>query len=157
MGAVVPPFISTMTGTLDGKGRVCIPSTYRQILASQTMTGVYVCPSFYEPALECFGEDVLQAFHQQLAAQDPFFASEGDDKSFAILSMTQLLSHDENGRVRLPDEFIAHAGLKDKVTFVGMGRKFQVWETERFAQIQAERLARARAVRDGQRSHGGGE
>ena len=100
---------------------------------------------------------MLQAFHQQLAAQDPFFASEGDDKSFAILSMTQLLSHDENGRVRLPDEFIAHAGLKDKVSFVGMGRKFQVWETERFAQIQAERLARARAVRDGQRSHGSGE
>jgi transcriptional regulator MraZ len=155
MGAV--PFISTMTGTLDGKGRVCIPSAYRQILASQAMTGVYVCPSFYEPALECFGEEVLQAFHQQLAAQDPFFAPEGDDKTFAILSMTQLLSHDENGRVRLPEEFIAHAGLKDKVTFVGMGRKFQVWETDRFAPIQAERLARARAVRDGHRGNGGGE
>jgi MraZ protein len=155
MGAV--PFISTMTGTLDGKGRVCIPSAYRQILAAQTMTGVYVCPSFYEPALECFGEEVLQAFHQQLAAQDPFFAPEGDDKTFAILSMTQLLSHDENGRVRLPEEFIAHAGLKDKVTFVGMGRKFQVWETDRFAPIQAERLARARAVRDGHRSNGSGE
>src|ERR1700733_15381502 len=130
MGAV--PFISTMTGTLDGKGRVCIPSAYRQILAAQTMTGVYVCPSFYEPALECFGDDVLQAFHQELAAQDPFFAAEGDDKSFAILSMTQLLAHDENGRVRLPDDFIAHAGLKDKITFVGMGRKFQIWESDRF-------------------------
>lgn len=155
MGAV--PFISTMTGTLDGKGRVCIPSAYRQILAAQTMTGVYVCPSFHEPALECFGDDVLQAFNQALAAQDPFFGAEGDDKSFAILSMTQLLAHDENGRVRLPDDFIAHAGLKDKVTFVGMGRKFQIWETDRFAPIQAERLARARAVRDGHRGNGGGQ
>jgi MraZ protein len=154
MGAV--PFISTMTGTLDGKGRVCIPSAYRQILAAQTMTGVYACPSFYEPALECFGDDVLQAFHQALAAQDPFFGAEADDKSFAILSMTQLLAHDENGRVRLPDDFIAHAGLKDKVTFVGMGRKFQIWESDRFAPIQAERLARARAVRDGHRGDGGG-
>lgn len=156
MGAVVPPFISTMTGTLDGKGRVCIPSVYRQVLAAQTMTGVYVCPSFYEPALECFGEDVLQAFHQQQAAQDPFFAAEGDDKTFAILSMTQLLAHDENGRVRLPEEFIAHAGLKDKVTFVGMGRKFQIWESDRFAPIQAERLARARAMRNSHRGNGGG-
>jgi MraZ protein len=121
------------------------------------MTGVYVCPSFYEPALECFGDDVLQAFHQELAAQDPFFAAEGDDKSFAILSMTQLLAHDENGRVRLPDDFIAHAGLKDKITFVGMGRKFQIWESDRFAPIQAERLARARAVRDGHRGNGGGQ
>jgi MraZ protein len=156
MGAAVSPFISTMTGTLDGKGRVCIPSAYRQILAAQTMSGVYVCPSFYEAALECFGEEVLQAFNQQLAAQDPFFASEGDDKSFAILSMTQLLAHDENGRVRLPDEFIAHAGLKEKITFVGMGRKFQIWECEKFATVQAERLARARAVRDNHRTNGGG-
>jgi MraZ protein len=155
MGAV--PFISTMTGTLDGKGRVCIPSAYRQILAAQTMTGVYACPSFYEPALECFGEDVLQAFHLQQAAQDPFFAAAGDDKTFAILSMTQLLAHDENGRVRLPDEFIAHAGLKDKVTFVGMGRKFQIWETDRFAPIQAERLARARAMRGAPQSNGAAE
>jgi transcriptional regulator MraZ len=155
MGAV--PFISTMTGTLDGKGRVCIPSSYRQILATQTMTGVYVCPSFHETALECFGEDVLQAFHQQLAPQDPFFAAESDDKSFAILSMTQLLAYDENGRVRLPDELIAHAGLKDKVTFVGMGRKFQIWETERFAPIQAERLARARAIRVAPHGNGEGE
>ncbi|MGD0864429.1 MAG: division/cell wall cluster transcriptional repressor MraZ [Rhizomicrobium sp.] len=155
MGAVVPPFISTMTGTLDGKGRVCIPSAFRQVLLAQGTVGAYVCPSFYEPALECFGEEVLQAFHQQQASQDPFFAAEGDDKTFAILSMTQLLAHDENGRVRLPDEFIVHAGLKDKVTFVGMGRKFQIWETDRFAPIQSERLARARAVRDGHRSNGG--
>jgi MraZ protein len=155
MGAV--PFISTMTGTLDGKGRVCIPSAYRQILAAQTTAGVYVCPSFHEQALECFGDDVLQAFHQQLGTQDPFFAVEGDDKSFAILSMTQLLAHDENGRVRLPEEFIAHAGLKDKVTFVGMGRKFQIWETERFAPIQAERLARARAMRGTPHGNGAAE
>jgi MraZ protein len=155
MGAV--PFISTMTGTLDGKGRVCIPSSYRQILAAQPMSGVYVCPSFYEPALECFGDDVLQAFHQQRSAQDPFFAAENDDKSFAILSMTQLLAHDENGRVRLPEEFIAHAGLKDKVTFVGMGHKFQIWESDRFAPIQAERLARARAMRVAPHGNGSGE
>ncbi|MGD0143906.1 MAG: division/cell wall cluster transcriptional repressor MraZ [Rhizomicrobium sp.] len=156
MGAVVPPFISTMTGTLDGKGRVCIPSAYRQILATQSMPGVYVCPSFYEPALECFGDDVLQAFHQQQASQDPFFTAERDDKTFAILSQTQLLAHDENGRVRLPDEFIAHAGLKEKVTFVGMGSKFQIWASDRFAPIQAERLARACALRDGRRSNGDG-
>jgi MraZ protein len=156
MGTVIPPFISTTTGTLDGKGRVCIPSAYRQILAVQNMSAVYACPSFYEPALECFGEDVLQAFHQQLAAQDPFFAPEGDDKTFAIMSMSQSLSFDENGRVRLPDEFISHAGLKDKVTFVGMGRKFQIWEAERFTSVQAERLKRARAVRESSKTGGSG-
>jgi MraZ protein len=156
MGMPIPPFISTMTGTLDGKGRVCVPSGFRQILAVQNMSTVYVCPSFYEPALECFGEDVLQDFHQQLASKNPFFAPDNDDQSFAILSMSQSLAFDDNGRVRLPDDFIAHAGLKEKVTFVGMGRKFQIWESDRFVPVQVERLARAKAVRESFKTGGGG-
>ena len=138
-----------MTGTLDAKGRVCIPAAFRDVLTSQSTTGVYVCPSFAEAALEGFGDEVLQEFHQRQAAEDPFFSQVNDDKVFAVLSMTQLLPRDENGRVRLPDEMIAHAGLKDRVTFVGMGRKFQIWDSERFAPVQAERLKRALAQRTG--------
>ena len=143
------PFISTMTGTLDAKGRVCVPAPFRDVLTSQSTAGVYVCPSFAEAALEGFGDEVLQEFHQRQAAEDPFFSQVNDDKVFAVLSMTQLLPRDENGRVRLPDEMIAHAGLKDRVTFVGMGRKFQIWDSERFAPVQAERLKRALAQRTG--------
>lgn len=144
----VQPFISTITATLDGKGRVCIPAGYRQILAAQNTVGVFVCPSFYEDALECFGDDVLQFFHRQQAELDPFFTATHDDKSFAVLSNTQLLTTDENGRVRLPEDFIAHASLKDRVSFVGLGRKFQIWDAERFAALKADKMARARALRD---------
>jgi MraZ protein len=147
MSGALQPFISTMAGTLDGKGRVCIPATYRQILAAQNTQGVFVCPSFHEDALECFGDDVLQFFHRQQAELDPFFAATHDDKSFAVLSNTQLLTADENGRVRLPEDFIAHAGLKDRVSFVGLGRKFHIWDAERFAALRAEKMARARALR----------
>jgi MraZ protein len=142
------PFISTMTGTLDAKGRVCIPAAFREVLSAQGTAGVYICPSFAEGALEGFGDEVLQEFHQRQAAEDPFFSQVADDKAFAILSMSQLLPRDENGRVRLTDEMIAHAGLKDRVTFVGMGRKFQIWDSERFAPVLAERLKRALAARN---------
>jgi MraZ protein len=147
MSGVAQPFISTVTGTLDAKGRVCIPASYRQVLGTQNTAGVYVCPSFIDPALEAFGDTLLQAVHQRLSALDPFFSEAHDDQAFAVLSSSQLLTLDEQGRARLPDAFIAHAKLKDRVTFVGMGQKFQIWEPDSFAPIQAERLARARAAR----------
>jgi MraZ protein len=147
MTGLLQSFISTTAGTLDGKGRVCIPAPYRQILAAQSTNGVYVCPSFYEETLECFGDDILQAFHARQAELDPFFAASHDERAFAVLSNTQLLVADENGRVRLPDEFIAHAGLKERVNFVGLGRKFQIWDVERFAASRSEKLARARSLR----------
>jgi MraZ protein len=145
-----PPFISMSTGVLDKKARVCIPAPYRQILAAQSTNGVYVCPSFSEPTLECFGEDVLQEFHQAQAHEDPFFTETHDVKTFSVLAMTQLLAVDDTGRVRLPDAMIAHAELTENVTFVGMGRKFEIWDTPRFAAVLAERLAAARAMRKSQ-------
>ena len=155
MAAEAQPFISTVTGTLDGKGRVCIPAPFRDILTAQNTAGVYICPSISDPALEGFGDLVLDRFHARQSEKDPFFTPDFDDMAFAILSMTQLLPRDENGRVRLPEDFIAHAGLKDRVTFIGMGTKFQIWEPERFAQMRETRLKRALAVRDAQKNGGG--
>ena len=48
--------------------------------------------------------------------------------------------------MRLPDEFIAHAGLKGSILFAGLGRKFQIWDAERYREIEAENLKRAIAL-----------
>ena len=47
--------------------------------------------------------------------------------------------------MRLPDALIEHAGLKDKVVFVGKAQKFQIWDAERYAPIEAEAIARVKA------------
>ncbi len=150
------PFISRVTGKLDGKGRVCIPATYRQILAAQNTPGVYLCPSFHEATIEGFGEDVLQKFHRMQAELDPFFASEHDDRARAVLTTTELLPLDENGRVRLPDDMIAHAGLKESVIFVGLGTKFQIWEPDSFKPVFARTIDNVRALRDASKNGGAG-
>lgn len=143
----VQPFISTVTGVLDAKGRVCIPAPFRQILAEQGTKGVYVCPSFADPAIDGFGDLLMGAVAERLAAADPFFSAAHDDQAQAVLAASTLLTLDEQGRVRLPDPLIAHAAIGDRVTFVGMGRKFQIWDPERLAPVQAARIERVRAAR----------
>lgn len=144
----IQPFMSTVMGTLDSKGRVCVPASYRQILAAQNTSGLYICPSFFEGALEGFGQSVLDALHARLSSLDPFMSVAHDDTAYAIISRTQLLPADEQGRVRLPDAMIEHAGLKDKIVFIGMSQKFQIWDAERFSPIDAERIARMKSARE---------
>ncbi|MGC9953296.1 MAG: division/cell wall cluster transcriptional repressor MraZ [Rhizomicrobium sp.] len=158
MSLQVQPFISTVPGTLDSKGRVCIPAPYRQILAAQNTPGVYICPSVFEAALEGFGQTLLDAVHERFAKLDPLFSQEYDDEATTSSPKMRLLLFDEQGRVRLPDEMIAHAGLKDQVVFVGMVQKFQIWDPQRFAPVEAARIARVRAKRElelARRSGGG--
>lgn len=145
MTGLVQPFISTVPGSLDSKGRVCIPATYRHLLAAQNTPGVYICPSFIDPAIEAFGQTVLDGINTRLANQDPFFSASYDDEATALLARTQLLPVDENGRIRLPDALIEYAGLKDKIVFVGKAQKFQVWNAEAYAPVEAEALARVKA------------
>lgn len=148
MTGSIQPFISTVTGSLDAKGRVCVPATYRHILAAQApqgnqnTAGVYVCPSFIDPALEAFGQTLLDTMHARLSAHDPFFSAAFDDQATALIARTQLLVADDQGRVRLPDQMIEHAGLKDRVVFVGKAQKFQIWNADAYAPIEAEALAR---------------
>ena len=145
MTGLVQPFISTVPGSLDSKGRVCIPATHRHLLVAQNTTGVYICPSFIDPALDAFGQTLLDSIAARLASQDPFFSASFDDEATALIARTQALPIDENGRVRLPDPMITHAGLKDKIVFVGKAQKFQIWDTERYASIEAEAIARVKA------------
>ena len=144
MSGLVQPFISTVPGSLDAKGRVCIPATYRHILSAQNTAGVYVCPSFIDPALEAFGQALLDSVNTRLAAIDPFFSPGFDDQATALIARTQLLVADDQGRVRLPDAMIEHAGLKDRVVFVGKAQKFQIWDADRYAPLEAEALARVK-------------
>ncbi len=145
----VQPFVSTIVNKLDAKGRVSVPAAYRQILAQQKTAGVYCFSSFVFPALEAFGEALIGEFTERLNALDPFFSEDHDAQAQAVLSASRLLSFDDEGRVRLPDDFIAHARISSRVTFVGMGRKFQIWDPDQFAPVEQARIEHARASRAG--------
>jgi MraZ protein len=150
MTIVVRSFISTFSGSLDSKGRVCIPALYRQILTAQETPGVFLCPSFVYAALEGFGQTQLAAAAARLAGLDPFFSAALDDQAAQVLAESHALPLDENGRVRLPEAMIASANLKSDVLFVGLGEKFQIWDPQIYAPVKAERLERARAQRAAQ-------
>jgi MraZ protein len=145
MTVPVQPFITTFAGSLDAKGRVCIPAAYRTILTAQGTPGVYVVPSISGVALDCFGQALLDETAAHLAAQNPFLSPDFDDQATILIAATHILAPDENGRVRLPDALIEQAGLKDKVLFAGKVKKFQIWDADRYAVLAAEAMARMKA------------
>ena len=137
-------FMGTSSGSLDKKGRICIPASYRQVINAQNPNIVYVRCAILTPSLEGFGAQVVQDFLNAQAASDPFFTAAHDADAYEALGMSHDLAIDETGRVRLPDEFIAYAGLKDGVSFVGLGTKFEIWDSTQFAKVREERAAAAR-------------
>ena len=154
MTALVQPFISTVPGSLDGKGRVCIPATYRHLLSAQNTRASTSAPASSIPrskpsARRCWTAST-RGWPGRIRSSPPAI----DDEATALIARTQLLPIDENGRIRIPDAMIAHAGLKDRIVFVGKAQKFQIWDAERYAPVEAEALARVKARMERARGRG---
>ena len=137
-------FVSTFTNKIDAKGRVSIPAPFRAVLerdgyAHASAGGIYCYPALEAPALDAGGERLAKKIDGLLSGL-PDYSDERDELSVALYGDVQVLTLDGDGRISLPENLRAHAGLTTQVTFVGLGDKFQMWEPGRFA----DRRERAR-------------
>lgn len=140
-------FVSTTINKLDAKRRVSVPASFRQILAKQDMQGFYCLPSDIHPALEGFGTPVLSFYQNRQATAEPLRSDDYDVAAQEVFGDSRLLEFDDQGRVTLPPELLEHAGITERVLFVGLNQKFQLWDPERFKKVRQDRIARARSTR----------
>ncbi len=139
-------FISTYTNRLDAKGRVSIPAPFRAVLAVDGFDGLYCCPTLDRRAVDAGGNALRQKIRQMLANFEPL-SEDHELLSTTLIGESEVLKLDQDGRVILSDTIREHAGIADRVTFVGQDYKFQIWEPERFIAYREEAKNRLRDIR----------
>ena len=135
-------FLSTFETKIDRKGRVSIPAPFRSVLEFQGYPGVYLFPSFTSNAIDGGGQELIDQISLSVEKMQ-LFAEETDALSTALFSDTYSLSYDQDGRISLPEIFIDHANLSERVIFVGQGRKFQMWNPEDFNEFKRDAKIKA--------------
>ena len=124
-------FLSTVTNKVDKKGRVSVPAGFRAAVAEQSFPGVVLFSSHHYPCLEGFGWSYVEELAQRLDNFD-LFSNAQDDLATTIFGESIQLPFDGDGRIILPQALIEFAGLEEQASFVGMGRKFQIWNPKTF-------------------------
>lgn len=141
-------FKGTHLARRDGKGRVSIPSAFRDVLKGDHPTNgkLVLRPSHKHACIEGWHPD---AFHAQgdLVQQLPRFSDEEEDLALALYSDAADAEPDKEGRIVLPRPLAEHAGLGEEVAFIGAGSHFQIWEPQAAHRRIAEARERARVLR----------
>jgi MraZ protein len=143
LGEEVALFMSTYVNKVDRKGRVSVPATFRAQLLDSPFQGIAAYPLPGEDVLEAAGIERMQAMSQ--ASDDPDQPELQRQLYRFILRRAQLLPFDPEGRVLLPERFVAYAHIAETAAFVGQGPTFQIWEPDRLATDEAaleERMVR---------------
>jgi MraZ protein len=146
-------FLGTHQNKLDAKGRVSIPASFRTALRgpagaeSGGPVALVLRPSHKHACIEGWPVAAFEALATPLDRLD-MFGEDHEDLSTALYADANPVESDKEGRIVLPDSLVQHAGLSDSVTFMGLGRIFQIWEpaaAER-RRIEARATTRSRGV-----------
>ncbi len=120
-------FVGTYTHALDPKKRLTIPSTWRDRLKGSE--SLYVLPDVKEKCLCVFP---AQEMVRRLESIGHHSIADPKARQFArvLASRSDLVSWDSQGRIRIKDELLDYASVKERAVLVGNFRFFEVWAPE---------------------------
>lgn len=131
---------------MDKKGRVSVPASFRSALIGQNFQGVVLFRATGHACLEGFDFASMAELSERLDHFD-LFSNQQDDLATAIFAEAVQCQFDSEGRVSIPAHLLKHAGIDEEVTFVGLGRKFQIWDSAKFD--KRREAARANVAKEG--------
>jgi len=124
-------FLGTHTNKLDAKGRVSIPASFRAALREDPAGGAIVLRrSHILPCIDVWPLAMLNRAAAKLETLDPLSA-EYDALSARVYGDSHRTEPDKEGRIVVPERYLAYAGIADTVSVSGRGLYFQLWEPKR--------------------------
>ena len=123
--------------TVDDKGRMAIPTAYRDDVARGGNRLVVTYNPYEAGCLWLYPESVWRQVRDQVNAL-PNAKRVHRNLQLKLVGAATVVEPDGNGRITLPPTHRNAAGLEKKAVLLGMGNKFEVWsEQAHAAQIQS--------------------
>ena len=133
-------FLGEYEHNLDDKGRLAIPSRFREELAE----GVVVTRGF-DRCLMCFPRPTFEKLAQQVSSLS-LGQEDARQMRRLIFSGAADAALDKQGRILLPLNLREYAALGDHVIVAGLNTHFEIWQTERWNEVLATLDTNASAI-----------
>lgn len=123
--------------TIDDKGRLAIPTSYRDLVARECGNRLVITYNPFESGcLYLYPLPVWERVRDQVNAL-PRTKSVSRNLQLKLVGAATFVEPDGNGRIGLPASHRNAIGVEKRAVLVGMGDKFELWsEQAHLAQIR---------------------
>lgn len=128
-------------GVISHKRRTAIPKKFLDQLGGK----VYFA-KWYEGCLVLVGEEGFDALLEKLVGKPKVMVKGIRETERFVLGSSFELVPDNQGRVVLPSELVEHAGLEEKMVFLGLGNRIEVWGWERWLKEERQLTLKAEKI-----------
>ena len=130
-------FVSHFVNAVDKKGRISLPSIFRNALPKDNKNEIILYKSFKHNAIEGCGSERIKEISKRVNKLD-IFSDDQDDFATSIFSEIVPTNVDKEGRFLLTDSLKEYANISKLATFIGQGHFFQIWEPKAAAERQKQ-------------------
>jgi MraZ protein len=121
-------FRGSFEHTVDAKGRVSVPSRFRDII-SDRYEGKLVLAMDYDKCLTVYPLEEWERLEEKIKTFPSMKKEVKDFMRFLLASATEC-ELDKQGRVLLPSAHRTHAGIIKNVMLVGIIDKIEIWDAK---------------------------
>lgn len=132
---------------LDTKGRMAIPTKFRDALQSSEQSDVVVTIDTDSLCLLLYPLKQWELIEEKLQAL-PSFNPEARRIQRLLIGHASDLELDSNGRILIPSLLREYARLEKKVMLIGQGKKFEIWDEAHWVH-ERERWLAEEAAQEG--------
>ncbi|SRR5579883_143615 len=124
---------------IDAKGRIAMPTRYRDCLKNQSHGHIVMTIDTEERCLLLYPLGAWEDIENKLAALPSFNPAARRIQRLLIGHATET-ELDGNGRILLPPLLREYAGLNKKIMLVGQGKKFEIWDEDHWQERRGQWL-----------------
>jgi MraZ protein len=112
--------------SLDAKGRMAIPTQYREVIVDEAEGAMVVTIDTEDRCLMLYTQPQWQDIEDQLSAL-PTFNPVTRRIQRLLIGHANDLQLDKNGRILIPPILREYAGMDKNIMLVGQGKRFEIW------------------------------
>lgn len=125
-------FMGEYNHTVDAKGRLIIPSKFRENLGDE-----FVVTKGLDGCLFVYDNNEWQAFEEKLKAL-PISNKEARKFVRFFLAGAASVEVDKQGRILLPGNLREFAGMDKEVVLIGVASRIEIWSKERYEECSSD-------------------
>ena len=122
---------------LDAKGRLLLPSGFKEQLGDALNGGFVLRPGLFETCLDVYGMDDWRKLQEKLAKLNPF-KKENLMMMRRINGGARVVMMDGSGRLQIPKDLVDKCGLVKDVVITSLPDRMQIWAKEKMDESNAQ-------------------
>jgi MraZ protein len=130
-GGLLPGFYGKYYYTLDGKGRILIPPSFKEVLSSNYSLRLVFVNDAFDHCLCSYPVDEWNRLMEKVKGMPQTLDAVKYFMRRVIGSAVEC-EIDKQGRMLIPSALRTDAGLNNEIVLIGQGNKIEVWDKKEF-------------------------